>query len=285
MALTVTKLGELAQGTIGEATEPAQAGLTLLDSGKFTRKITDWLFGICGDERCDLHGNRLLLPAGFGAFAALVVTDALTIRKWYQPGMTIAEHTAAAWKDVKAQYPDAKASVHTDAAAKAAADAASDDEVVECGCAAIAKAGVVLGLLVAQADQIDHPDRDKIVANAQELLDGGYAVDNTARTIEELVQQGLALEVLNGLHDGVAIIINRREGTVIDRPALYAACEAAGIPILKAFEYDQWAMRQAAQNFSESGADAERFFAAGDALMMTTIRAIAHPDLAVVVYE
>lgn len=285
MSLTVSKLGELAQGMIGQRAMPAQAALDLLDSGKFTRTISDWLFGICGDERCDLHGSRLLLPAGFGAFAALVVTDALTIRKWYQPGMTFTEHATEAWKDVKAQYPDVKASVHTDAPAKAAADAASDDDVVECGCAAIAKAGVVLGLLVAQADQIEHPDRDKIVANARELLSGGYAVNNTARTIEELVEEGLALEILNGPHDGVAIIINERAGTVIDRPALYAACEAASIPILKAFEYDRWAMREAAKNFAGSDDDAARFFAAGDALMMTTIRAIAHRDLAVIVYK
>lgn len=285
MGLTVTRLGDLAQGMIGKGTRAAKPALALLDSGKLTRTIPQWLFGICGDERCDVHGNRLLLPAGFGAFAAVVVTDALTIRKWYQPGMTFAEHAAAAWKEVKAQYPDAESSVHTDSTALAVGDAAPDNDVVECGCAAIAKAGAVLALLVAQADQIDHPDRDKIVASAQELLESGYAGNNTARTVDELVAQGLKLEVLNGSHDGVAIIINKREGTVIDRPALYAACEAAGIPILKAFEYDQWAMRAAAQHFAESPEDAARFFAAGDALMMTTIRAIAHPDLTVVVYE
>lgn len=285
MALTVTKLGELARGMIGQRAKVAEPALNLLDSGKFTREISDILFGICGDERCDVHGTRLLLPAGFGGFGALVVTDALTIRKWYQPGMTFAEHAAAAWKEVKARYPEAEASVHTDSTALAVGDAARDDDVVECGCAAIAKAGAVLGLLVAQADQINHPDRDKIVAAAQDLLDSGYAGNNTARTIDDLVAQGLKLEVLNGSHDGVAIIINRRKGTVIDRPAFYAACEAAGIPVLKAFEYDQWAMEAAAQRFADSPEDAKLFFAAGDALMLTTIRAIAHPDLAVVVYE
>jgi hypothetical protein len=285
MALTVMKLGDLAQGVIGQGTKPAQRALDMLSANKFTRTISDWLFGVCGDERCDIHGNRLLLPAGFGGFAALVVTDALTIRKWYQPGMAFAEHAATAWKEVKAQYAEAQASVHTDSIALATGDAARDDDVVECGCAAIAKAGAVLGLLVAQADEINHPDRDTIVASAQELLASGYVGDNTARTVEDLVAQGLKLEVLDGVHDGVAIIINKRKGTVIDRPALYAACEAAGIPVLKAFEYDQWAMREAAERFADSPEDAKLFFAAGDALMLTTIRAIAHPDLTVIVYE
>ena len=275
-------LGALARGGIGQGTQPAPEALSLLASDTFTRKVSQWLIGICGDERCDAHGVRLLLPAGFGGFGALVVTDALTIRKWYKPGMSFAEHAIAAFEAVRQESPDAVLTVHTDTSAqKAAAEAASSD-VVECGCAAVAKAGAVLQLLVEQQEAIHPAYREAIVANARELLASGYAQANTARVVEKLASEGLQLEVLDGVHDGVALIRNKRRGTVIDRAALYKACADAGVAKLAAFEYDEWAMHEAADRLSD---DPAFFKAGGDALMMTTIRAIASPDLTVITYE
>lgn len=272
-------LGVLAQGTFGKGARIAPEAVASLNSGEFTRPVNQWLFGTCGDERCDLHGARLLVPAAFGGFAALVVIDALTVRTWYKPGMTFEEHLANMFEAVKAEYPDAKLSLHTDTSAKPVDGESAD----ECGCAAVAKAAAVLQLLVVQQDQIDPDYRDDVVRNAQELLDSGYIQPKTATVVEHLAAKGMLVELLAGEHDGVALIRNHRKGTVIDRPALYKACEEAGIPVLKAFEYDVWAMREAAEQLA--GDDAALYFAAGDALMMTTKRAIGHPDLVVIDFE
>lgn len=275
--MAVTKqepLGALAQGTFGENAVVASEAIELLNSDTFTRPVNQWLFGTCGDERCDVHGKRLLVPAAFGGFAALVVIDALTTRTWYKPGMTFEEHLANMFEAIKADYPDAQLSLHTDTSAKPAE---------ECGCAAVANAAAVLQLFVTQQDQIDPEYRDDIVRNAQELLTSGYVQPHTAELVERLAAKGMLVELLAGVHDGVALIRNHRKGTVIDRPALYAACSAAGIPVLKAFEYDVWAMREAAEQLG--GDDAARYFAAGDALMMATKRAIGHPNLVVIDFE
>lgn len=267
-------LGAKARGTFG-AQQPAdpRPGIDLITNGTFLRSISQELPGICGDGRCGQDGTRLPVPSIFGGFGGLVMADALTSRRWYKSGMTFTEHLSAMWQDVHAQFPGAALSLHTD-------DRAMQDHTPECGCAAIAGAPVVVQLLVEYKDMIDPAYRDRVAAHAQELLDAGYFQPGTAEVIVTAKVLGLQIEVLQGAHNGVVFVRNKKDGTIIDRPALYKAAAEQDIAVPYAFEIDEWALKKAAAHLA--GQDAELFFAGALALNEVTMLAIGAPNMLVV---
>lgn len=260
-------LGDKARGTFGPTThiDAAQAKQNV---EAFLRPVSQPIPGICGDERGDQHGNRLRLPASFGGLAGLVIADALTTRHWYQPRISLADHIRAMYPEIIRLFPEATLVLHTD-------DHAVKDGSAECGCAAIARAPAIVQLLTEESDLTDAMYRDQVITNAKSLLASGYFLPGTAKMVDTLVQElGAAQEVLTGPHNGVIFIENQRPGYIVDRLALYARQP------LYAFEYDKWAVRNAAAGLAPDKADF--YFAGADAFNMATMYAIGAADMPII---
>lgn len=283
--ISKAKLGASAKGLIGSSRAISDQDLQILESDQFIKSIPQNLMTICGDERLDVNSQRLLLPSSFGGTATLVVVDALTNRDWYQPGMTFKDHATAMLKDLAARFPSEELVLHTDTAAAEKLANAQNDDIVECGCAAIAKARMAIEMLLAHTLEIPEENRQEIIFKANELLDNGYFASNTARAVEELKPLCTKFEMLSGGHCGVIYIKNHRSNTVFDRPALYKACADSGQVVLHAFEYDVWSARKSAKMLLDDKQKVEKFVAAADAIMQATIRAIASPEMVVVDFE
>jgi hypothetical protein len=278
--LTTTSLGVRAKGAFGPKPDQTvnQTALEAIAGGQFLVDALQVFIGGCGDERLDENGQRLLIPPVFGGFFSAVLADALTTRIWYRPGMTAQEHALRMVDAIRPIVPDAIFCVHTDSHAVS-------DGALECGCAAIAKAPAVLGLLIEYADMIDERYRDQIVANAQELLDGGYFQAGTAALVDELEAQGVRKEVLAGDHDGLAAVRVTRTGKVNDRAAFYQWCDQQGLPRVPFFEYAQWSMRATADLLTPTDEAEEFFFAAGDAFNRVVPYAICNPNMPLITIE
>lgn len=280
VTLTTALLGVRAKGAFGpqnrEGIQPKALGA--LRSERFLVRTPQLLVGGCGDERLDEAGQRLPLPPVFGGWLSAVLSDALTTRLWYRPGMTVQEHARIMADALGRIAPRAVMCVHTDTHAVRS-------HAPECGCAAIAKAPAVLGLLIEYGDLIDSRYRQRIITNARQLLGAGYFQPGTAAMVDSLTShRRIRKEVLAGAHDGLAVVRNRREGYVYDRPAFYAWCKQNGFA-LPFFEYAEWSMRATADLLTPSREAANFFFAAGDAFNSVVPYAICNPRMPYIVVE
>jgi hypothetical protein len=256
--VTATLIGARAKGAFGP-----QGTYTLtndafkaLQGDAFIAPAAQSLIGGCGDERLDVYGQRLLLPSAFGGWFSAVLADALTVRQWYQPGMSVFDHAEAMAVAVRKQLPKVKLCVHTDTYSVSSP---------ECGCAAIAKAPVVLELLLQYPDLIAPAAHDQAVKQTRQLLKGRYFQAGTARLVDQLEKLGITKEVLDGSHGGVAYVRNRQKSTIYNRPAFYAWCKKQSLPVGWLFEYDEWSMQETARQLTTSSEASQFFFAGADA--------------------
>ncbi len=274
--LTITTLGVRAKGAFGPQTDQTvnQEALQAIRDGRFLVDSPQGFIGGCGDERL---GERLLIPPVFGGFFAAVLADALTTRTWYHRGMTARQHALRMVDGARSRAPKAVFCVHTDTKALEAG-------APECGCAAIAKAAVVVNMLITYADLIDKRFRQQIVANARELLASGYFQAGTASLVDALEAKGVRKETLIGSHDGLAFVRLRRKGKVSNRAAFYRWCDQQGLPRVPFFEYAEWSMRETAELLAPSDG-AEAFFAAADAFNTVVPYAICNKNTLLITIE
>lgn len=130
------------------------------------------------------------------------------------------------------------------------------------GCGAIDKMPVVIGLIAHHGEElrqlaraiglvIADEDFDIIVARAIAIADDqDIAIDPGATMVDALKKAAgdVSVETLTGIHNEVAVVVNNREGTTLNR----AKIKARYGDRLQAFNYDRWAMRKAVREISGS---------------------------------
>lgn len=154
------------------------------------------------------------------------------------------------------------------------------------GCGANDRLPEVYEKLTTQADTIRHMLRslgvevsdathDKILANAQEkhsFLSGRQALNTLSQA------PGAKVATLRGGHNEVAVIINQRPDTTLDRRALY---EAYGDDY-QAFNVDVWAIDNLTKRLATNLAEAHDLFVAALYYNLATGLTLCGPDMPVV---
>ena len=160
------------------------------------------------------------------------------------------------------------------------------------GCGAIDKMPVAVGLIAHHGDElrelatavgmeITADDFDKIIARARLIADEqDIAIDAGATMLESLRKAAgdTSIETLTGIHNEVAVVINERDNTTLNR----AKIKARYGDRLQAFNYDHWAMRKAVREICQSKddvAEARLKLAAADLYNLAVTCTLAGPSL------
>lgn len=228
----------------------------------------------CVDGRCGGH----LVPNAAGGTETIVIADALTTERQRNAGQTVAEHVAAyAHFLIEAGLP---------------VGGHGDTEHGPEGCGANKKLGAILQKIVDEKDALGEHMRalgvsvsDTLLGalsdKAAGLLDEHYASTAGTPVYEELKAAAgeESVPALRGTHGEVAVVINTKVGTTLDRDAVAAEFGED----IQAFNVDVWAVQNAAElnSFSQDETDAK--FAAMVMYNLATAMVLAHSSLRIVV--
>lgn len=234
---------------------------------------------MCVDGRLPENKQLELLPNSSGGTFTLVVADALV------HGHTNGNAAAHA-HDVYAQLVGKgyKIGGHD-------ADHASGEG---CGCGAEDNLQAILGFMADEnnagairefleslGEHVDAGVHDEIVAQAQSLLQGGYA-NTTGKDLRQAFV-GTAGEgsvvTLSGPHNEVALVVNTRAHETYDRVAAHNEFGDA----YQAFNLDVESVREGTKMMSTTDDDATKMHIAGLYYNVAVAAVLAGPDLRVVV--
>lgn len=228
----------------------------------------------CVDGRCGAH----LVPNAAGGTETIVIADALTTERQRAEGQTVAEHIAA-YADFLIQS-GLSVGGHGD-----------DGEHGPEGCGANKKLALILEKIVASKSEIaahmlalgvtaSDVLVDALADKAARLLDEGYAVTAGRPVYDALKDRSPeTVATLRGQHGEVAVVINTKAGTTLDREALTA--EFGGE--IQAFNVDVWALKNAAELNSFSPEETDAKFAAMVMYNLATAMVLANSSLRIVV--
>jgi hypothetical protein len=270
-------LGENAQGTIQAGPDQQQRLDELcerLHQGEFHVETTETIPFMCIDGR---SGARVLAPNTAGGTLSLYVADDLTTQRVGKNLTTVQGFEAIVQYIIDQSAP---VGGHTD-------DHAGESIS---GCGANDKLSLVYDFIAAHGKSLrraaaaigfepDHATRKRIIAHAlkrQQFSAGGELL-----TILRANAPADHIAVLQGAHQEVAVIINKRVGTTLDREKL--AREFG--PNYQAFNVDTWSFEEAARQISFSEEEILQKMAAMVYYNLATAYVLCGPDMRVMVLE
>jgi len=262
--VTFVELGELAQGTIEagpEQQERLEEFTNRVGGGEFHRSTVGTIPCLCIDGRsCNNQGE--LLPNSAGGSESLMVADDLTTKAFAVNGDTT---TSGQYRNTLDYLKNAGYRIggHTSAELnKAREEAAARGETVEgSACGANDKLPAIYAYIAQNPDalrslaqdllgyEISDADHELIIRNAasrSEFSGGG-------ELLAALRAEGGRDDALEGSHNEVIAVINRRKGTTLDRAAVATEFGDA----YQAFEVDEWSFEEGARVISHMGGEDE----------------------------
>lgn len=292
---TKVALGDYARGTIepqpridaGEITEAeVDQFVEALTGDEFYDKIDSFMPKCCVDGRHRHDGQCELGANAAGGVFSLLAADMLSTQTFrLESGNTTAyaKHLFTFLNETHAgQFGDHVAD----------AGVGPDDS----GCGAIDKMAIAIGLIAQHGDElrglakivgisIADDDFDIIIARARLIADEhDIAIDTGKAMIDTLKNTAgeTSAEVLTGVHNEVAVVVNERSGTTLNR----AKIKARYGDRLQAFNYDRWAMRKATAAISTGvegeltkAEEAQRKLAAADLYTLAVTCTLAGASL------
>ncbi len=267
--VTIAELGEHAVGNIGPAARIA--------SGEITQVEVDTFAGELGTERFYDQVGELGPNAAGGTFS-LVIADALTTRRFMQPGDKADQHAKRLyqWLTDNADTPDNRLIIPRqciDGRPVAAGSAPSqaligghDSDHGKDDCGAEKRLSDILAFISANGDilrhittsdgiVVDDETHAMIVSNAQQLLDEAYVSDAFAlRDSFTEVAGEESVSRLSGAHAEVAARKNHNPNTTLNRARLQQVYGTK----LEAFNIDAGVFPAAANVISITPQEAEQ---------------------------
>lgn len=260
-----------------------------LHGDRFYTKIDSFMPKCCVDGRHRLDGSCEYGANAAGGAFSLLVADMLTTQRFrrgadgeeaantLQYAANLFDHLNSA--GYQGQYGDHRADHH------------GEDQA---GCGAVDKMFQAVAFIAARGDQLremleslgvvvdDEMHSDIIKAADEQVKEQGlkFASGDQMLSALEEVAGDESVEILTGPHNEVAVVINERLGTTLDR----AAIQNEYGDDLEAFNYDRWAMREAVKVISQdvTTQEAERKLLAADYFNLAVTCILAGPSLRVV---
>lgn len=283
----VVTLGDLGQGTIEPAPRVAAGSLTADQLEAFVSALSgDGLFTIidgvvpckCVDGRPRADGGLSLGPDAAGGTESLAVGDALTYDQFCEPGGVASDHAtrvAAFWVDRGARIGGHDA----------------DNAHGGSGCGACDKLEQALVYIGEHANElrdfieslgvtVDGRTQLEVAKNARNLAARHYA-DGGTNIIAALRAVGGkdSIETLMGEHKEVAVIINTKVNTTLDRSKVRAQFGDE----LQAFNVDVWALERATSEMYPDNKKAHSFYYATLCYNVAVAAVLSGPSLRIVV--
>jgi len=244
-------LGEAGQGKIeaGEAQRERLEEFTdRVGNGEFHKETTGTIPCLCIDGRCGGKGE--LMPNAAGGTETLMVADDLTTKDFELDGDTT---TCGQYEKLVAFLKDSGHPIggHT----------AAERHGAPSGCGANDKLPAIYAYIAQNADtlrglassmfgyEISDTDQKLIVGNAAARSD----FSDGDQLLAALRAKDGRIDVLEGEHTEVLAVINRRQGTTLDRDAVR---EEFGDDY-EAFNVDEWSFDEGARVTSHLGGEDE----------------------------
>lgn len=261
-AQTHATLGEYGQGAIGPEPRIKNGEITeaevdefveALQSDEFYDETKGFLPACCVDGRHRLDGECRLGPNAAGGVFSLVAADMLTTQTLRLDAHDSAGYAQNVFDYLNRTYPGQFGGHNDDRVSNTGTDS---------GCGAVDRMAQVISLIASHGDAlrsaagslgivIDDDDFDVIVGRAQQIAqEHGLEISEGSgmmRALQRVAGTG-SVETLTGDHNEVAVVINEREGTTLNRAKIR---ERHGDK-LQAFNYDRWAMRKAVHAISQN---------------------------------
>ncbi len=261
--VTFIELKEVGTGSIearADQQERLEEFTQRVGAGEFHRPTTGTIPCLCIDGRnCSNHGE--LLPNSAGGSETLMVADDLTTKRFV---LNENNTTAGQYENMLTFLKDANKPIggHTTAALNAKRAAAGQGETIEgSGCGANDKLPAIYAYMAQNADKLRELARDMFgyeITDADHALIIGNAAARSefsggAELLGKLRASGGRDDALEGEHNEVMAVVNRRTGTTLDRTAV----EAEFGDDYQAFEVDEWSFEEGARVISTTGGEDE----------------------------
>lgn len=281
-------LNGLAQGTIGPkpridageiSKQEVQAFIEALHDGTLFTHVSAMTPRKCVDGRFRADRQNTFGPDAAGGTVTLVVADALTSSAYRTAGERASVHTA----NVLRALIDRNEVV-----------GGHDADVVHgagSGCGACDKLDVALKYIADRSEDlrttmaglgvtVDDAAAEMVRANAQKLVDEQYADGGPTiiRTVREVAGAD-AVETLTGDHKEVAVVINTKPQTTLNRGLVR---EQFGDKF-QAFNVDIWALEQSAKNLAQDDTKAQQFYYAALCYNVAVAAVLSDASLRIVV--
>lgn len=232
MQQTISPVGDAAIGTIGPEPRIKSGAITSADVSVFVERFA-------GDEFYEEVGY--FGPNAAGGTFTLVMADALSARRFYEPGMKSDAHARVMYEWL-VQHADTEGNrmiiprqcmderpIADGSQPSQGLIGGHDSTHGEDDCGAIKKMEAILQYITDHADvlqticitegcEVSDSLHKALVQNARELLDSGYVADAfTMRKVLVSVADESAVARLNGDHNGVALRKNRNANLTLHR--------------------------------------------------------------------
>jgi hypothetical protein len=248
-------LGVFGLGTIEPAPRIKRGEITEHEIDEFVEKLDgDELYDAidgsvlprcCVDGRHRADGTCQLGPNAAGGVFSLVAADMLTTQTFRLDADNSADYAGNVFDYLNRAYPGQFGDHDSDLLA----------DPNDSGCGAVDKMSVAIALIADSGDDlravaaavgisIDDDDFDVIIGRAQQIADEQDIRCTSGAEAMAVLKQAAgddSVETLVGIHNEVAVVVNEREGTTLNR----AEVKAAYGDKMQAFNYDRWAMRKA----------------------------------------
>lgn len=284
--ITYMLLGEHAEGTI-EARADQQERLDefteRVGSGEFHKEIPTGVAipARCVDGRNIETGANPLAPNAAGGTETIFVADDLTTKRFAgKDGSTLAGYSNVVDMLQSANNPTLEVGGHTDTHAHDnKSGCGANDKLPEIYDFIKRKDDVLRSVAATLGVQVSDETHDLIVGNAAARTEFSAG----AELFKELKNKAKEeyIDHLDGEHNEVVGVINKRKGTTLDRDALM---EEFG-PNYEAFNIDVWSFEEAARATSLSEGEIDQKVAAMVYYNLATTMVLAGKNLRVVVID
>lgn len=236
---------------------------------------------VCVDGRSREDGVVEAAPNAAGGSETLVIADALSAAIFLGKGADVASHAEALYAFLADK--GFKVGGHRDDHAEGDASGCGANDKLQ---AILQKIGTaqqeIRSFIGALGVEIDDDTHRNIVARAAALAEGPYVASAGRRMTEVTRTLGgeTAIPRLTGAHNEVAVVINTKAGTTLDRAALQKEFG----PELQAFNVDVWAIEETIKTVAaKDGRTAAAMYAAALYYNVATALTLAGPSLQIVV--
>lgn len=255
-----------------------------LQGDEFYDEIDGFMPACCVDGRHRLDGAcKLGANAAGGAFS-LLAADMLTTQTFNLEAKNTADYAKNLFDYLQSTYPGQFGDHNADQVKSAGTDS---------GCGAVDRMADIIGLIASHGPalrdtaellgiSINDDDFAVIQGRANHIAqDQGIKISNGLDMIAALKDKAghTSVETLTGEHNEVAVVINEREGTTLNRAKVRARYGNR----LQAFNYDRWAMKKAVHTISHNveQEEARLKLAAADLYNLAVACTLAGPSLRV----
>lgn len=275
-------LGSAARGTIQPRKDQQnrlEEFVSRVSTGEFHAPIANNLIPVrCVDGRSTAVEVSSLAPNAAGGSESLFVADDLTVKRFAaNDGSVLGGYKNTLKCILKSDY---EVGGHTDSHAQGEKSGCGANDRLPEIYQYIATKGVVLrSMTQALGTEVDEGTHELITKNAAGRTE--FSAGAEIFKVLSKIAKPECVDTLYGEHNEVAVVVNKKNGTTLDRMALASEFGSN----YQAFNADVWAFEKAAEVGSESQEETRQKLIAMVYYNLATTLVLAGPELHIIVLE